>query len=117
MIERQVDRPRQAARLGGEEGLEEVFPNLRRQSKAGLLRLTESVADTLAGGDVLVFVMDPGLVRTGMTEISALKRGRPGILADIPRLFEMGVDVPPTLAARSASRSAVADSTSWPVAC
>ena len=35
-----------------------------------------------------------------MTEISALKRGRPGILTDIPRLFEMDVNVPPTLAAR-----------------
>ena len=37
-------------------------------SKAGLLRFTECVNDQLAGSGVLVFAMDPGLVRTAMTE-------------------------------------------------
>ena len=69
-------------------------------SKAGLLRFTECVSDTLAGTGVLVFAMDPGLVRTAMTELQLQSEAGRTYLTDIPRLFEMGVDVPPTLAAR-----------------
>ena len=39
-------------------------------SKAGLLRFTECVSDTLEGMGVLIFAMDPGLVRTAMTRCS-----------------------------------------------
>jgi len=41
-------------------------------SKAGLLRFTECVSDTIGGSGVLVFAMDPGLVRTAMTEYQLL---------------------------------------------
>jgi NAD(P)-dependent dehydrogenase (short-subunit alcohol dehydrogenase family) len=69
-------------------------------SKAGLLRFAECVADTLVGTGVLVFAMDPGLVRTAMTERQLLSEAGRKYLTDIPRLFERRIDVPPTLAAR-----------------
>ena len=69
-------------------------------SKAGLLRFTECVSDSLAGSGVLVFAMDPGLVRTAMTEYQLSSEAGQTHLPNIPRLFEIGVDVPPTLAAR-----------------
>jgi NAD(P)-dependent dehydrogenase (short-subunit alcohol dehydrogenase family) len=68
-------------------------------SKAGLLRLTECVSDTLAGSGVLVFAMDPGMVQTSMTEHQLSSDAGRTYLPDIPRLLEMGIDVPPTLAA------------------
>src|SRR5208283_2232747 len=69
-------------------------------SKAGLLRFAECLADTLVGTGVLVFAMDPGLVRTAMTERQLESESGRKYLTDIPRLFERGIDVPPTLAAR-----------------
>lgn len=69
-------------------------------SKAGLLRFTESVSDTLAGSGVLVFAMDPGLVRTAMTEYQLSSEAGRAYLPDTPGLFEKGINVPPTLAAR-----------------
>lgn len=69
-------------------------------SKAGLLRFTECVSDTLIGSGVLVFAMDPGLVRTAMTEYQLSSEAGRTYLPDIPRLFEEGINVPPTLAAR-----------------
>ncbi len=69
-------------------------------SKAGLLRFAECLADTLVGSGVLVFAMDPGLVRTAMTERQLESESGRKYLTDIPRLFERGLDVPPTLAAR-----------------
>ena len=67
------DRARKRGRIinmtGG--GAATSFPNGSgyATSKAGLLRFTECVSDTLAGTGVLVFAMDPGLVRTAMTEL------------------------------------------------
>jgi NAD(P)-dependent dehydrogenase (short-subunit alcohol dehydrogenase family) len=69
-------------------------------SKAGLLRFTECVSDTLVGSGVLVFAMDPGLVRTAMTEYLLSSEAGRAYLPDIPRLFEEGINVPPRLAAR-----------------
>jgi NAD(P)-dependent dehydrogenase (short-subunit alcohol dehydrogenase family) len=69
-------------------------------SKAGLLRFTECVSDGLAGSGVLMFAMDPGLVRTAMTEYQLMSEAGRTHLPNIPRLFEAGVNVPPTLAAR-----------------
>ncbi len=69
-------------------------------SKAGLLRFTECVNDTLAGTGVLAFAMDPGLVRTAMTEYQLDSAAGRAHLDIIPKLFEAGVNVPPTLAAR-----------------
>jgi NAD(P)-dependent dehydrogenase (short-subunit alcohol dehydrogenase family) len=67
--------------------------------KAGLLRFTECVSDTLVGSGVLMFALDPGLVRTSMTEYQLSSEAGRKYLDAIPRLFEAGVDVPPTLAA------------------
>lgn len=69
-------------------------------SKAGLLRFTECVSDSLADSGVLVFAMDPGLVRTAMTEYQLSSEAGRTYLPNIERLFEDGIDVPPTLAAR-----------------
>ena len=69
-------------------------------SKAGLLRFTECVNDTLAGAGVLAFAMDPGLVRTAMTEHQLNSEAGRAYLDAIPKLFAAGVNVPPTLAAR-----------------
>ena len=69
-------------------------------SKAGLLRFAECIADTLAGTGVLVFAMDPGLVRTAMTERQLSRESGRKHLPNIAQLFERGIDVPPTLAAR-----------------
>jgi hypothetical protein len=44
--------------------------------------------------------MDPGLVRTAMTERQLESDQGQKYLTDIPPLFERGIDVPPTLAAR-----------------
>lgn len=68
-------------------------------SKAGLLRFTECVSDSLSGSGVLVLAMDPGLVRTAMTEYQLSSEAGRTYLANIERLFEDGIDVPPTLAA------------------
>ena len=69
-------------------------------SKAGLLRFTECVSDSLIGTGVLVFAMDPGLVRTSMTEYQLTSEAGKAYLPNIPRLFENGIDVPPSRAAR-----------------
>jgi NAD(P)-dependent dehydrogenase (short-subunit alcohol dehydrogenase family) len=69
-------------------------------SKAGLLRFTESVSDSLAGTGVLVFAMDPGLVRTAMTEYQLTSDAGQTYLPNIAGLFADGVDVSPALAAR-----------------
>ena len=53
-------------------------------SKAGLLRFTECVSDTLAGSGVLVFAMDPGLVQHRDDRIPAHERGRPNASAQHP---------------------------------
>ena len=65
-----------------------------------MLRFTECVSDTLADSGVLVFAMDPGLVRTAMTELQLMSDDGRRYLTDIPRLFDEGVAVSPTLAAR-----------------
>ena len=69
-------------------------------SKAGLLRFTECLSDSLAGSGLLVFAMDPGLVRTSMTERQLSSEQGRKYLSHIPQLFEKEIDVPPTLAAR-----------------
>ena len=69
-------------------------------SKAGLLRFTECVSDTLQGSGVMVFAMDPGLVRTAMTQHQLVSDAGKSYLPNIPLLFEAGINVPPTLAAR-----------------
>ncbi len=69
-------------------------------SKAGILRFTECVDDTLAGTGVLVFAMDPGLVRTSMTEYQLQSAAGQRYLPGVENWFAEGINVPPTLAAR-----------------
>ena len=68
-------------------------------SKAGLLRFTECVSDTLVGTDVQVFAMDPGLVRTTMTEYQLTSTAGRTYLPGIQSLFDNHIDVPPRRAA------------------
>jgi NAD(P)-dependent dehydrogenase (short-subunit alcohol dehydrogenase family) len=86
--------------VGGGTGTS--FPNGSgyASSKAGLLRFTECVSDTLRDSGVLAFAMDPGLVRTAMTELQLTSDEGRRYLTDIPQLFGNGVDVSPTLAAQ-----------------
>jgi NAD(P)-dependent dehydrogenase (short-subunit alcohol dehydrogenase family) len=83
-------------------GTASSFPNGSgyATSKAGLLRFTECVNDTLVGTGVLAFAMDPGLVRTAMTEYQLASEAGRAHLNIIPKLFAAGVNVSPTLAAR-----------------
>ena len=98
MIERRAGR---IINLTG-GGTATSFPNGSgyATSKAGLLRLTECIADLALESDVRLFAMDPGLVRTAMTEYQLSSAAGRTYLTNMPRLFEEGVDVPPTLAAR-----------------
>lgn len=68
-------------------------------SKSGILRFTECVNDTLAGSGVLLFAMDPGLVRTSMTKYQLESEAGQKYLPDVETWFERGVNVPPTRAA------------------
>lgn len=68
-------------------------------SKAGIMRFTECFNDTTVGSGVLAFAVDPGLVRTRMTELQLNTEAGKTFLPNIGRLFEENVDVPPTRAA------------------
>jgi NAD(P)-dependent dehydrogenase (short-subunit alcohol dehydrogenase family) len=68
--------------------------------KAGILRFTESVSDTLAGTGVRMFAVDPGLVKTAMTDYQLTSKAGRTYLPGVASWFEKGVNVPPTLAAR-----------------
>lgn len=68
-------------------------------SKAAILRFTESVGDTLAGTGVTMIAMDPGLVRTSMTEYQLTSVAGQTWLRGIEDLFARKINVPPTMAA------------------
>ncbi|MFQ6133955.1 MAG: SDR family NAD(P)-dependent oxidoreductase [Armatimonadota bacterium] len=73
-------------------------------SKAGVVRLTEALAQEAAEYGVKAFAMMPGTVRTAMTEFIADspegRRWRPSFRS----IFEQGRDAPPDLAADLAVR-------------
>jgi NAD(P)-dependent dehydrogenase (short-subunit alcohol dehydrogenase family) len=71
-------------------------------SKAGVLRFTECLNDSLSGTGVRAFGLDPGLVRTAMTEYQLTSKAGQTHLPRIDALFRAGIDVPPTRAARLA---------------
>jgi NAD(P)-dependent dehydrogenase (short-subunit alcohol dehydrogenase family) len=85
---------------GGGTGTSFPYGSGYGTSKAGVLRFTESVSDTLNGTGVRMFAMDPGLVRTSMTEFQMSDPAGRKYLADIHGLFARGIDVPPALAGR-----------------
>lgn len=68
-------------------------------SKAAVMRFTECLNDTTKSGGVLAFAVDPGLVRTAMTELQLNSDAGRTHLPGIRQLFEDGVDIPPTRAA------------------
>jgi len=68
-------------------------------SKAGLMRFTECLNDTTRGHGVLAFAVDPGLVRTTMTELQLNTEAGQTYLPNIKQMFENGVNIPPARAA------------------
>ncbi|QQM30146.1 SDR family oxidoreductase [Martelella lutilitoris] len=68
-------------------------------SKAGIMRFTESLNDTTVPGGVRAFAVDPGLVRTSMTEMQLNTEAGRTFLPGIQQLFEDGINVPPSRAA------------------
>jgi NAD(P)-dependent dehydrogenase (short-subunit alcohol dehydrogenase family) len=68
-------------------------------SKAAVMRLTECLNDTTIGKGVLAFAVDPGLVRTAMTETQLQSETGKIYLPEIQRLFIEGVDIAPSCAA------------------
>ena len=68
-------------------------------SKAAIMRFTECLNDTTKAGGVLAFAVDPGLVRTSMTELQLFSEPGKAYLPNIQELFDNGVNVPPSRAA------------------
>lgn len=68
-------------------------------SKAAIMRFTECLNDTTKGGGVLAFAVDPGLVRTSMTERQLFSEAGKTYLPNVQELFENGVNIPPSRAA------------------
>ncbi|MCX5494751.1 SDR family NAD(P)-dependent oxidoreductase [Kaistia dalseonensis] len=85
--------------VGGGTGTS--FPNGSgyASSKAGIMRFTECLNDTTKEGGVLAFAVDPGLVRTAMTELQLYSEAGKTHLPAIQQLFDDGINVPPTRAA------------------
>lgn len=69
-------------------------------SKAAVLRFTESVSGTLDGTGIRMFAMDPGLVRTAMTEFQLTDPAGRKYLTNIADLFARGIDRPPSVAGK-----------------
>ena len=84
--------------VGGGTG--NSFPNGSgyASSKAAIMRFTECLNDTTGGG-VLAFAVDPGLVRTSMTELQLFSEAGRTYLPNIQQLFDDGVNIPPSRAA------------------
>lgn len=85
--------------VGGGTG--NSFPNGSgyASSKAAIMRFTECLNDTTSEAGVWAFAVDPGLVRTAMTELQLHSEQGKAYLPDIQDLFERGVNVPPSYAA------------------
>ena len=63
------------------------------------MRFTECLDDTTKAGGVRAFAVDPGLVRTAMTELQLNSEAGKAYLPNIQQLFDDGINVPPTRAA------------------
>jgi len=85
--------------VGGGTGTS--FPNGSgyASSKAAIMRFTECLNDTTRSGGVLAFAVDPGLVRTAMTELQLTSEAGKTHLPGIKQLFEDSVNIPPARAA------------------
>jgi NAD(P)-dependent dehydrogenase (short-subunit alcohol dehydrogenase family) len=85
--------------VGGGTGTS--FPNGSgyASSKAAIMRFTECFNDTVKDAGVHAFAVDPGLVRTAMTELQLNSDAGKKHLPDIERLFDEGINIPPSRAA------------------
>ncbi|HWJ75535.1 MAG TPA: SDR family NAD(P)-dependent oxidoreductase [Kaistia sp.] len=85
--------------VGGGTGTS--FPNGSgyASSKAAIMRFTECLDDTTKAGGVRAFAVDPGLVRTAMTELQLNSDAGKAHLPNIQQLFDDGINVPPSRAA------------------
>ncbi len=63
------------------------------------MRLTECLNDTTIGHGVFAFAVDPGLVRSAMTEAQLFSDAGKTYLPGIQQLFDDGVDIAPSRAA------------------
>jgi NAD(P)-dependent dehydrogenase (short-subunit alcohol dehydrogenase family) len=68
-------------------------------SKAAIMRFTECLNDTTKDRGVFAFAVDPGLVRTSMTELQLFSDAGKTYLPNIQDLFDNGVNIPPSCAA------------------
>ena len=68
-------------------------------SKAAIMRFTECLNDTTKDRGVLAFAVDPGLVRTSMTELQLYSDAGKTYLPGIQELFDNGVNISPGRAA------------------
>ena len=68
-------------------------------SKAAIMRFTECLNDTTKDRGVLAFAVDPGLVRTAMTELQLHSEAGRTYMPNIQDLFDNGVNIPPSRAA------------------
>jgi len=68
-------------------------------SKAALNRFSETLALEAADDSIAVFSLDPGLVRTAMTDQTASAEWKKWD-DQIPRMFEEGLESPPEMAAQ-----------------
>lgn len=96
---REQGRGRIVNLVGGGTG--SSFPNGSgyASSKAAIMRFTECFNDTVKDAGVYAFAVDPGLVRTAMTELQLNSDEGKKHLPDIERLFEEGINIPPSRAA------------------
>ena len=85
--------------VGGGTGTSFPHGSGYASSKAGIMRFTECLNDTTSSGGVLAFAVDPGLVRTTMTEMQLNTEAGRTFLPGIQQLFDDGVNVPPSRAA------------------
>src|ERR1700740_799904 len=68
-------------------------------SKAAIMRFTECLNDTTKDRGVLAFAVDPGLVRTAMTELQLYSEAGKTYMPNIQDLFDNGVNIPASRAA------------------
>lgn len=92
-------RGRIANLVGGGTGTSFPHGSGYAASKAAVMRFTECLNDTTKAGGVLAFAVDPGLVRTAMTELQLTSEAGKTHLPGIKQLFDDGVDIPPARAA------------------
>lgn len=85
--------------IGGGTGNPNPYGNAYGTSKAGLMRFSETLAAELREHAIAVFATNPGLVRTEMTTLQVETAAGKRWLPHIERLFDEGIDRPPTDAA------------------